>query len=66
VIEDAIAGVTACNRAGMHCIAVTNTHPRQSLNQADLVVDTLEEITANDLERLIKKELKDGTVSSPY
>ena len=55
VIEDAIAGITACQRAGMHCIAVTNTHPRQSLSEADLVVDSLEEITTDDLEKLIKE-----------
>jgi beta-phosphoglucomutase family hydrolase len=41
VIEDAIAGVTAAKRAGMKCIAVTNSHPGESLNKADLVVDTL-------------------------
>lgn len=53
VIEDAIAGVAACKRAGMHCIAVTNTHPRDSLTEADLIVDTLEEVTADDLEELL-------------
>ena len=52
VIEDAIAGVSACKRAGMHCIAVTNTHPRESLAEADLVVDSLEEVTVDDLEEL--------------
>ena len=31
VVEDAIAGVTAAKRAGMHCLAITNTHPRTSL-----------------------------------
>lgn len=54
VIEDAIAGVAACNRAGMRCVAVTNTHPRQSLSQAELVVDTLEELSAGDLEKLVE------------
>lgn len=53
VIEDAIAGVAAAKRAGMKCIAVTNTHPRESLAEADLAVDTLEEITAGDLEELL-------------
>ena len=53
VIEDAIAGVAAAKRAGMKCIAVTNTHPRESLAEADLTVDTLEEITAGDLEELL-------------
>jgi len=52
VIEDAIAGITACKRAGTHCIAVTNTHPRERLAEADLIVDTLETVSVNDLERL--------------
>ncbi len=49
VIEDAIAGVTAAKRAGMKCLAVTNTHPGKSLMEADLVVDTLETVSVNDL-----------------
>jgi len=53
VIEDAVAGVAAAKRAGMRCLAVTNTHPRLSLTEADLVVDTLEEITVDNLERLL-------------
>jgi beta-phosphoglucomutase family hydrolase len=44
VIEDAIAGVQAAKRAGMRCIAVTNTHPAESLAQADLVVGSLEDV----------------------
>lgn len=53
VIEDAVAGVTAAKRAGMYCLAITNTHPRTSLLEADFIVDTLEEVTVNDLERLL-------------
>ena len=53
VIEDAIAGVAAAKRAGMHCIAVTNTHPRRSLMEADLIVDTLEEVTVDELEEFL-------------
>ncbi|MFC2068481.1 HAD family hydrolase [Chloroflexota bacterium] len=53
VIEDAVAGVIAAKRAGMHCLAVTNTHPRRSLNEADLVVSTLEAVAVKDLERLL-------------
>jgi len=53
VIEDAVAGVTAAKRAGMHCLAVTNTHPKTSLAEADMVVDTLEAVSVNDLERLL-------------
>ena len=53
VIEDAITGVAAAKRAGMHCLAVANSHPRESLKAADLIVDSLEEVTVSDIERLI-------------
>ncbi len=58
VIEDAVAGVTAAKRAGMHCLAVTNTHPRESLRRADRVVDSLEEVSVNDLAELLHPVLK--------
>ena len=53
VIEDAVAGVAAAKRAGMGCVAVTNTHPRSSLREADLIVGSLEEVTVADLEGLV-------------
>jgi beta-phosphoglucomutase family hydrolase len=56
VIEDAVAGITAARRAGMRCLAVTNTHPRESLAEADLIVDTLEEVTPSVLEGLLNSE----------
>lgn len=59
VIEDAVAGVTAAKRAGMKCLAVTNTHPEKSLMAADLVVDTLETISVDDLARLFNSS-KEG------
>ena len=52
VIEDAVAGVTAAKRAGMYCLALASTHPRHSLTEADRVVDTLEAVSANDVESL--------------
>ena len=54
VIEDAIAGVKAAKRGGMRCLAVTNTNPKASLAEADLVVDNLERVTASDLEGLLR------------
>ena len=53
VIEDAIAGVAAAKRGGMHCLAVTSSHPRTSLTEADLIIDSLEEVTVSDLENLL-------------
>jgi len=56
VIEDAIAGVAGAKRAGMKCLAVTSNHTKQSLMEADLVVDTLEAVTVDDLSGLFGKE----------
>jgi beta-phosphoglucomutase family hydrolase len=53
VFEDAVAGVKAAKSAGMYCVAVANTHPREKLTEADLIVDTLEMVTVNDLEGLV-------------
>jgi len=54
VIEDAIAGVAAAKRAGMKCVAVTNSHPGTSLKNADLIVDTLEKVDISVLSGLFK------------
>jgi beta-phosphoglucomutase family hydrolase len=51
-IEDAVAGVEAVKRAGMHCIAVTNSHPVGSLAKADLIVDSLEKVGLKELNKL--------------
>ena len=56
VIEDAVAGVEGAKRARMHCIAVTNTHEAFGLNQADLVVDSLEKVGIRELERLFNSK----------
>jgi HAD superfamily hydrolase (TIGR01509 family) len=40
-IEDAPAGVEAAKRAGMYCIAVTNSVGRGQLRKADLIVASL-------------------------
>jgi beta-phosphoglucomutase family hydrolase len=52
VIEDAVTGVAAAKRAGMFCLAVANTHSRHNLLEADLVVETLEVVSVNDIEML--------------
>lgn len=44
VVEDAIHGIEAARRAGMKCVALTTTNPRESLVEADLVVDSFEEL----------------------
>ena len=44
VIEDSPLGVKAAKSAGMKCLAVTNTRHRQDLQEADTVVDSLEDV----------------------
>jgi beta-phosphoglucomutase len=53
VMEDAIVGVQAAKRAGMYCIAVANTCPREAIAEADIVVDSLEEINVKTIEALL-------------
>lgn len=45
VIEDAPAGIEAAKKAGMCCVAITGTRPREELAGADMVVDGLGEIS---------------------
>jgi beta-phosphoglucomutase family hydrolase len=54
VFEDAVAGVKAAKSAGMHCVAITSTHPREKLAEADLVVDSLEGVSVKELEELVR------------
>ena len=44
VIEDSKEGIKGARRAGMKCLAVTNSHPAELLSEADAVVTSLEEI----------------------
>ncbi len=50
VIEDAPNGVEAAKAAGAKCIAVTNTTSADKLAQAEIIVESLEDI---DLNRII-------------
>jgi beta-phosphoglucomutase family hydrolase len=54
VFEDAVAGVKAAKSAGMHCVAITSSHSREKLAEADLVVDSLAEVSVEDLEELVR------------
>ena len=44
VIEDSPLGVKAAKTAGMKCLAVTTTHHRENLREADTVVDSLQNV----------------------
>jgi len=45
VVENAPFGIASAKKAGMFCIAVTTSLPRDYLKQADIIVDRLEDIT---------------------
>jgi beta-phosphoglucomutase family hydrolase len=54
-LEDSFAGVEAAKRASMKCVAVASTFPAPELRartQADLVVQTLEELNLQKLRQL--------------
>ena len=54
VIEDATVGVEAARRGKMKCVAVCTTHQREELQDADIVVDRLEDLKPKDLASLFK------------
>jgi beta-phosphoglucomutase len=54
VVEDAVHGIEAANRAGMASIALTGTMPRDAFNHADLVVDSLRELSPRRIRQLLR------------
>lgn len=54
VFEDAPAGVQAAKAAGCPCIAVLSSASREELAGADLIVETLAEVTLEDVEKLAR------------
>ena len=52
VIEDSKEGIRGARRAGMKCLAVTNSHPAELLDEADSIVDSLEGIGQRQLEAI--------------
>ncbi|MFY9555670.1 MAG: HAD family phosphatase [Blastocatellia bacterium] len=55
VIEDSIHGISAARLAGMSCLAVANSYPVEKLSEADLVVESLAELSLEDLRDLCGK-----------
>jgi beta-phosphoglucomutase len=53
VVEDAVAGVEAAHRAGMACIAVTTTNPADRLREAQMVVDSLDDLPPDAFDSLL-------------
>jgi beta-phosphoglucomutase len=52
VIEDSKEGIKGARRAGMKCLAVTNSHPAELLRDADSIVNSLEEVELTRLAQL--------------
>jgi beta-phosphoglucomutase len=52
VIEDSKEGIRGARRAGMKCLAVTNSHPATELHEADAVVKSLAEVNLAFLQDL--------------
>ena len=42
VFEDSVAGVESAKKAGMKCVAITNSFPRERLSEADLIFGIVE------------------------
>ncbi len=51
-IEDSHWGLEAAKAAGMHTIAVTNSYDAEQLSMADKIVDRLNDLSIDDLQRL--------------
>lgn len=55
VIEDSMGGVQGARAAGMMCMAVTNTYPREKLLAANLIVTSLQEVGVENLQSLLEE-----------
>ena len=49
VFEDSVAGVKAAKAAGMVCIAITSTNPAEKLQEADLIIDTFDSLSSEQI-----------------
>ncbi|GHT69746.1 hypothetical protein FACS189452_10490 [Bacteroidia bacterium] len=54
VFEDAVAGVQAALAAGAKAIAITSVMPREALRQADLVIDSFEEVNVETILQMVQ------------
>lgn len=55
VIEDAPVGIEAAIKAEMKVIALTTTHERQELTDADLIVKDLSEVSLSTIRKLLEQ-----------
>ncbi|MEE9514228.1 MAG: HAD family phosphatase [Anaerolineales bacterium] len=53
VVEDAVVGVHGAKKAGMRAVGVTTTHPASALQGADLIVDSLLDLSVDEIVQLL-------------
>jgi beta-phosphoglucomutase len=44
-VEDSIWGIESARTAGLRCVGITHTYPRSALGTADVIIDSLDELT---------------------
>ena len=54
VFEDAVGGVAAAKAAGMKCVAVTVTLPKEQLLEADLIVEDFTSVDVEVVDQLLR------------
>ncbi|PID52227.1 MAG: hypothetical protein CR972_03010 [Candidatus Moraniibacteriota bacterium] len=54
-IEDSASGVQSAKDAGCYCIAITTTHSKKDLYNADVIVDKFSQINQTLIEKIEKK-----------
>ena len=52
VIEDSIHGVRAAHQAGMRCVAITSSYPKEKLSEAERVIDSFLDLSLQEVESL--------------
>jgi beta-phosphoglucomutase len=55
VIEDSFHGLHAAHSAGMRCLAITNSYSKEILSEADLITESLENLSLEKIESLFEK-----------
>lgn len=53
VVEDTVSGIRAAKAAGMACVAISSTHERDELTEADLLIDHFTSLQPEDIYKLI-------------
>jgi HAD superfamily hydrolase (TIGR01509 family) len=53
VVEDAVVGVRGAITAGMRAVGVTNTHPANALQDANLIVESLLDLSVDEIAHLL-------------